>query len=154
MRARAHTHTLFSLSLSLSLFLSLSSLSLLSLSSLSLLSLLSLFSPSSLSRLAQHHAGVHSKEGVWAHTGERITLSTDALDNLEEDASAVDVATMKKQMSQLYKNATLLFDTWRAHMNVTKDAMKGYWRGQDEDWVADAREAAMDLWEERVRKAR
>ena len=105
--------------------------------------------------LAQHHASVHSEEGVWTHTGRRVTLVTDALDAPSKDTGKkMNTEKIREKMVELYKNATTLFDTWRHDMNVTKDSMKGYWRGQDEDWVADAREAAMDLWEERVQKAR
>merc|ERR1711871_787664 len=39
-------------------------------------------------------------------------------------------------------------------MNVSEKSMATYWRGQDEDWIADAREAAMDLWIDRIRLAR
>ena len=99
--------------------------------------------------LASHHANVHSKQGVWTHEGKRITLSQNAIKSNPNNKNEKN-----EKMTELYNNATLLFDTWRHSMNVTKDSMQGYWRGQDEDWVADAREAAMDLWEERVRKAR
>ena len=64
-----------------------------------------------------------------------------AIDVVHEDDDDKQRKRMKEQMTELYNNATLLFDTWQSDMNVTKDSMKGYWRGQDEDWVADAREA-------------
>ncbi len=113
--------------------------------------------------LASHHANAHSQEGLWTKSGQRVTLTTEILDEEEEkeyeEAAAAAAAAKRrahraKRMKQLYHNASQIFDAWRDDLNITEQAMRSYWRGQDEDWIADAREAAMDLWEERIQRAR
>ena len=48
-----------------------------------------------------------------------------AIDVVHEDDDDKKRKRMKEQMTELYNNATLLFDTWQSDMNVTKDSMKG-----------------------------
>ena len=80
-------------------------------------------------------------KGIRVHTGEIIFLSKSEI-------------TSEMHRQSMYRNVSLLYDTWRDDYNVTKKTMQTYWRGQSENMIEHARELAIKDWINKLKDAR
>ena len=78
---------------------------------------------------------------IGTHAGMQIHLSTDEVESEE-------------RMAELFYNMTLIFKSWRPILNVSSKMVKNYWRGEHEEYVHHARNAAANDWHELLEKAR
>ena len=67
---------------------------------------------------------------------------------------STQVVKSRLVLRELYRNASLILDSWAPHLNVSDEQLKGWWRGESDSFVRYQRAKAEEEYNANLRKAR
>ena len=83
-------------------------------------------------------------------TGSRGSASASTL-RVELSTQAV---TSRSKLRELYRNASMVLASWAPSLNVSEEQLKGWWRGESEDFIRYQRTKIQHEYNSNLRKAR
>ena len=90
---------------------------------------------------ATHDSRTHSSAGTTSGAAAGVQLTT-------------ELVTSRTQLHELYRNASMVLSSWAPHLNVSEEQLKGWWRGESEEFIRYQRAKAQHDYDTNIQKAR